>query len=186
MSSGAVAERYAQAVFELARDDGSLAELAREIADFAKMVEGDEQLRSVLLNPLLPHDQRRALISSVAERSGVSPLGVRSLLVIALRGRLASLSEISARLEQLVDEQQGVVRASVITAQEMPESYFQALLADLQGATDKKVVLERSVDASLIAGAIAQVGDSVLDASVRGRLQQLERDTLLALSAGTT
>jgi F-type H+-transporting ATPase subunit delta len=64
----------------------------------------------------------------------------------------------------------------------MSDSYYEVLTQQLRDATGKKVALEHSVDSSLVAGAVARIGDAVIDASVNGRLAKLERDVLSALS----
>lgn len=185
MSVGAIAERYAQAIFELADAQNELSPVRDQLASFATAVSGSEELRSTLTNPLVPVKQRDELIKALGERLGLSALAVRSLLVIAVRGRMSNLTSIVERLSVLVDEKDGVLRASVTTATELPESYFQSLVEKIQAATPKRVVLERHVDPELIGGAVAQVGDSVLDASVLGQLRRFERQVLATLAAGT-
>ena len=184
MSVGAVAERYAQAIFELGREQDQTGPLREQLSAFSSAVERSPELQEALGNPLLPVAQRDAIIRAVSERVGVSALGVRSLLVVAKRNRMGALADIVGRLNQLVDESEGVVRARVVTAAEMPESYFQSLTEQLEATTHKRVVLERSVDPDLIGGAVAHLGDMVLDASVRGRLRDFEQQVLVALAAG--
>lgn len=185
MSAGQIAERYAQAIFELGSEQGELSTLCEQLSAFSAAVDSSPELKGVLTNPLCPVGQRTALIREVAERLGISSLGVRALLVIARRSRITALGAIVERLSLLVDEREGIIRASVVTATEMPESYFQTLTEHLQSATTRRVVLKRSIDPDLIAGAVAKIGDSVLDSSVRGRLRNFERQILLALAAGT-
>jgi len=86
---------------------------------------------------------------------------------------------------ELADERAQVVRARVVTAQQMPESYYQNLSTQIAAATKKKVILEHSLDPSLIAGAVATIGDAVIDGSVRGRLQEVRRTLVNSLSSAS-
>ncbi len=182
MSAGAIAERYAQALFELGDEAGNLAVLSEKLGYFVNTYETSRQLRSTLRNPTLSDAQQVAILSAVAKKIGVPELGVKGLLVMARRGRLDALGATVARLSELADIKNGVVRASVITAAKMPESYYQSLTTQLQNALKKKVILERSVDTELVGGAIAQVGDMVIDGSIRGQLAKVEREIIDAVA----
>lgn len=186
MSVGAVAERYAQALFELGDETGVLSDLAEKLRDFAHAYESSRELRGALTNPVLSLEERKALVSAMAQRIGVPEIGVRGLQFMAQRGRLPALSATAQRLTELADEKNGILRASVTTAAAMPDSYYQTLTSQLSLATKKRIVLERSVDEDLVGGAIARVGDMLIDGSVRGKLQKLERDLLSAVAAGST
>lgn len=183
MSVGAIAERYAQALFELAGEADELASLSDQLQAFARLYEGSAVLREVSANPLVSVADQKKALSEVARKAGVSDLGIKFLGVVLLRGRLPHLSDMVAQYVHLVDSEQGILRANVTTAKQMPEEYYQALIQKLEATTHKKVILDRAVDAALIGGAVAQVGDAVLDTSIRGRLEKFEREALAALAA---
>lgn len=186
MSVGAVAERYAQALFELGEESGTLAGLSDKLREFALTYESSRELRGALNNPIVSMEQRKGLVSEVAKKVGVPEIGIKGLQFMAQRGRLPALSATVERLTELSDQKNGILRASVTTATKMPDSYYQALSSQLSAATRKEIVLERSVDEDLVGGAIARVGDMLIDGSVRGKLQKLERDLLSAVAVGAT
>lgn len=186
MSVGAVAERYAQALFELGDESGTLSSLSDKLREFALTYESSRELRGALNNPVLSIEQRKGLVSEVAKKIGVPEVGIKGLQFMAQRGRLPALSATVERLTELSDEKHGVLRASVTTAVPMSENYYQSLSSQLSLATKKKIVLERSVDEDLVGGAIARVGDMLIDGSVRGKLQKLERDLLSAVAVGAS
>jgi len=68
----------------------------------------------------------------------------------------------------------------------MSESYYQALSSKLSAATSKKIVLTREVDSDLVGGAVARIGGAIIDGSIRGKLQKMERDLLSAVTAGAS
>lgn len=182
-SLGAVAERYAQALFELGVESGSLRQLVQKINDFTVTYQSSPELRSVLRDPLVTKEQSQAVLRAVATKLQVPDWGIRGLLLMARRGRLIALPETALRLTQLCDGHEGVLRAHVATARQMTDSYYKEFADRLSAATKKRIILEKSVDASLVGGAIARVGDAVIDASVRGRLDQFEARVLSGLSA---
>jgi F-type H+-transporting ATPase subunit delta len=186
MSAGAVAERYAQALFELGEESGQLAILTEKLAAFADVYQQSQPLRSSLNSPVISSDERRSLLAAIAQRVGVPPLGVQALQVVSQRGRISSVAAIAARLTDLSDKKNGILRASVTTASQMPESYFQSFTSELAAATKKTIILERSVDETLVGGVIARVGDTLIDGSIRGKLQHLEREILSAIAAGAS
>ena len=186
MSVGAVAERYAQALFELGEEEGSLSNITEKLQAFAAVYEQSKELRSTLTSPVLSVEERIAVLTAVAERLGLSPLSVNGLKFMTRRRRLSALLATVARLAELTDKKNGVLRAAVTTAAAMPESYYESLVSQLSAATGKKVILSRVIDEELVGGAIAQVGDTVIDGSIRGKLQKLERDVLSAVVAGAS
>jgi F-type H+-transporting ATPase subunit delta len=184
MSEGAIAERYAQALLELGQEKSQLAALAAGMAAFARAMESSRQLRSVALDPTVLREERAAVLRAVAERLAMPEVGIKGLLLIAARGRIGVIGAISRRLGELSDEVSGVLRGAVTTAREMPETFFTSLSEGVAAATGKKVVLSRAVDPSLIGCAVARIGDSTIDASVLGRLSDIQRELTVALGGG--
>lgn len=176
--SGAVAERYARAIFELAVEAGQLTQVAEQLSGFAQIYAGNIELRSVLDNPLVTEEQRAAILKDVAARARLNDLAFNSLRLIAHRRRLVVLPDIARKLSSLADEKAGVVRATIISAAPLSESYYLQLKAQLEKSTGKKIQLTKEQDPSLIAGVITKIGDNTIDGSLRGRLNDLERQLL--------
>lgn len=173
-----VAERYARAIFDIGVETGTLKQLEEQVRSFAEAYQSSLDLRSVLENPLVPHDQRDKVLGELATRLGLGTMAQNTVRYLASRRRLGVLPEIAERLHGLSDEQQGVVRATVTSATPMPESFYQKLSAELAALVGRKVVLDRREDPTLIAGIVTRIGDNTIDGSIRGRLDQLERQLL--------
>jgi F-type H+-transporting ATPase subunit delta len=170
-----VAERYARAIFALGVETGQLAALTEEVRRFAAAYEESLDLRSVLENPLLSHEQRQKVLSDVAGRLGLGQSAKNTINYLAARRRLTALPDIAQRLQSLSDEKQGVMRATVTSAGPLPESFYQRLSEQLATLVGRQVVLDRREDPSLIAGVVTRIGDNTIDGSLRGQLDQLER-----------
>jgi F-type H+-transporting ATPase subunit delta len=179
VSYEAIAGRYAQALYDIGVETGTLGKLAEEVTSFADTYLGSEELQAVLDNPLVSEHDRDALLDEVARRLGLSLTVSNTLRLLIRRRRLVVISAVGRALRKMSDEKDGVVRATVVSAKALPEPYAQRLQTELQKLTGKKVLLTREVDASLIAGVVTRVGDTVIDGSLRTRLDGL-RSQLLA------
>ncbi len=175
MSQSAIAARYARALFEVGVETGSLPELVERIGRFAAVYQASDELRSVLDNPLVEQDKRDAILAQVAQATGLAGAALNAVKLLASRHKLRVLPELAKKLGALSDEQAGIVRATVTTAVRLPEPFYERLKSELERATQRRIVLERLEDPSLIAGAVTRIGDNTIDGSVRGRLNEIER-----------
>ncbi|MBK9001708.1 MAG: ATP synthase F1 subunit delta [Myxococcales bacterium] len=178
MISSAVIERYARAIFELGVETGQLTQLTDQVRQFAAAYASSRELRMVGENPLIPEEQRDAVIKEVGTRLGLTELGLNAVRLLAQRRRLSALQDVAKRLGGLADEKAGIVRAKVVSAAPMTEDFYSKLAQKLEAKTRMKVVIERAQDPSLIAGVVTKIGDNTIDGSLRGRLQALERSLL--------
>jgi F-type H+-transporting ATPase subunit delta len=175
MSDGEVAERYARAIFEIGVEANQVVELSAQIRSFADTYGSSRELQGVLDNPMVEAEKRDAMLRDVAERSGLTGVGLNAVRLLAGRKRLGSLPEIARRLATLADEKAGVVRATVTSAAPLPDSFYERLTQELESATQRKVTIDRQTDPSLIAGVVTRIGDNTIDGSVKGRLADIER-----------
>lgn len=180
MSQGAVAARYAQALLELGSEVGQLEAFASSFRTFASAYERSRELRWVGSDPTIARDERERALLAVAQKLAVPDLVQKAILLMARRRRLAAVPEVAKQLTELADARAGVLRASVTTAQQMPEAYYESLAAGIGHATGKRVVLSREIDRTLIGGAVAHIGDVAVDVSIRGRLDKIQRELLQA------
>ncbi len=178
--SSVVAERYARAIFELASEQKQLKPITDQMQRIAAVYAESRDLRAVLDNPLVDEAKREALLKDIGARLGLAETALNAVRLIARRRRLASLADIAARLGTLADEEAGVVRATVTSAAPLPESYYQQLTRQLERATSRKIVIDKQIDPSLIAGVVTRIGDNTVDGSLKGRLLDMQRQLLQA------
>jgi F-type H+-transporting ATPase subunit delta len=178
MSYEAVARRYARALFEIGKETATLPALAKDIEDAAAMYSASEDLRAALSNPLVPQAQNEAVLQEIGARAGFSETAQSTLRLLARRRRFAALPEIARQLARLVDHEQNLAQALVTSAGPLSEAYLGRLRAELEKATGKKISITHQQDPSLIAGVVTQIGDQVIDGSIRARLSSF-RESLL-------
>jgi len=166
-----VARPYAEAAFRSAQQNGTLAAVGEGLAMLAA-AERDEGMRSVLLNPKVTAQQKKALLESiVGDRMDTVVKNLVSLVIDNHRETL--LGHIEEQFDELKREQEKVVRARITSAQPLTDSQRADIVGALERRYGKKVEAELDVDASLLGGARVQVGDQVIHASVRDALAQM-------------
>lgn len=169
-----VAKRYAKALFNLALEDGKLDEYGKELSDLTQLLEQHPDLLDALANPLYPEDTKKAVFKTLAEKAEMSPV-IRSfgdLLVV--KKRVKHLPEIRDYFQKLVDDHNNVARAKVTAAVKLDSGALKKIADTLSKVTGKKVVVEFQQDPELIGGVVAQIGDLVIDGSVRSQLQAIK------------
>jgi F-type H+-transporting ATPase subunit delta len=171
--AGSVSRRYARALFSIGVDRGTFEQLGKELDAVADLWAGSPELREALANPVFPHRQKRAVLQSVLVRVGVSPDVQKFVLLLLERRRLPAIGNIARAYREMADLHTGRVRAQITSAQPLGAAELERVKQSLARRTGKQVIVEASVDASLIGGIVARVGDLVLDGSVRTQLGTL-------------
>ncbi len=178
MSVSVVADRYAQALFELGLEEGQLDRIVEEFALIARAWAVSPELREAFENPRVPLADKKAIVSELVTWLGVSRIARNALELLIDRRRAKTVPFIARKLGELADAHKGVVRAEVTTAVELAAGYYARLQAQLERMTGKQVVVNRLTDPALIAGVVTRLGDGVFDGSLRTRLQSL-RDAMM-------
>jgi F-type H+-transporting ATPase subunit delta len=171
------ARRYAEASFQLAAREGSFDAWAEGLRLAAQLV-GEERVERILEDPGRPFDERREVLDRLLGTRVPKPVA-NLVRLLAQRSRLEMLPLIAAEFGRLLNRQRGTVEATVTSALPLDSAETDALRARIRSMTKADVYLRTVVDPALIGGITVRVGDTLLDASVRGRLERL-REQLVA------
>jgi F-type H+-transporting ATPase subunit delta len=164
---------YAEALLRVAAAEGKLDEVEDELFRFGRSLEGSDALRNTLTDETIPPAKRQAVIEDLLGGKA-SNVTAQLISFVVGSGRGRDLPAIINRLvEQAASGKQKSV-AEVRTAVALTDDQKSRLAAALTNATGKPVELKVVVDPSVVGGLVAQVGDQVIDASVRTRLDQLK------------
>ena len=174
MSYDAIARRWARAVYDIGKETNAVTRLDADIAAFARTYTENEELATVLDNPLVPEAAREAVLDDVAAQMGLSDAARNTLRLLARKRRLVALPDIARQLARLADEDQNIVRAEVTSAGPLSDDYLARLRAELEKVTGKKVIILPRQDPSLIGGIVTKIGDRVIDGSIRRQLAQIQ------------
>ncbi|MBI2709328.1 MAG: ATP synthase F1 subunit delta [Actinobacteria bacterium] len=163
---------YAEALFSVARAEGALGEVEDELFRFARALEANDELRDRLADPHIPAALRQQIVEDLlGGRAQPSTTGIVSLLVAAGRAR-----EIPAIVDAMVARSAAAASkevAEVRSATDLTDDQKVRLADALGRATGKQVEVKVIIDPSVQGGIVARVGDTVIDGSVRRRLEQL-------------
>lgn len=165
-----VARRYAQAVFEIARDTNSFDTWDRDLS-ILNAVMSDPVTRGYLESPKQAETDKRALLDRALEAA--QPEAMRLAGLLLERRRLSAVPEIYEQFQSLLLKEKGIVVADVTTAVPLDaagESMIQKQLSELVG---KDVEVRAQVDPAIIGGMVARIGDNLIDGSVSNQLRRL-------------
>jgi F-type H+-transporting ATPase subunit delta len=168
-----IAKRYARALFLLAREAGGEARTGQELQAASEIIGSHRALRDFLLRPWIQGVTKKSVVAAIAERAQCSRLVTDFFGLLAIRGRIDHLAEIMAVYRHFLDEAQGQARAEVRSAVALTDEERQALARGLSRAVGRRVLVEVTVDPTLLGGFVAQIGSLVLDGSVEGQLARL-------------
>ena len=174
MAEGSLARRYARALLALGQEAEQVDVFADNLAAFTEALNlNDQLLHHVLTNPGLTVAERRAVLQSVLEKMSLSPMVNNFLNLLVDKSRLVIFDQIQFAYQEMADALSGRVRATVTTASALHPSESTHIASVLSKAIGRTVVVDYQVDEALIGGIVARVGDTVFDASIRTRLQDM-------------
>ncbi len=166
-------EGYARALFEIARAEGTIDAVEDELFRFARSYESSDTLRNALTDEMIPAARRQALVEDLlGGKATATTTQLVSMVVGSGRGR--DLPAIVDKLVARASSSKNLELAEVRSAVALTEDQQVRLAAALANATGKKVNLKVVVDPSVLGGLVATIGDTVIDGSVRTRIDQLK------------
>jgi F-type H+-transporting ATPase subunit delta len=166
-------DAYAQAFLEIARAEDRPTVIEDDLFRFARALEGSDELRVALSDPQLPLERRLAVID---ELTGGKSLAISTAMIgLVIAGELINeFPEIADRFVELVAAQREHEVAEVRSAIELDDAQIERLAAALGRATRKTIEVKVIVDPTVLGGIVARIGDTVIDGTVRHRLEQMK------------
>lgn len=173
-SSPGTARSYAKALFSLAKERGETETIVRELETVTALVADESALANFFARPWVAATAKKNAAAEVATRLGVSRLTRDFLALVAAQGRADHLGAIAAAYREVMDAEQGIVRARVRTAVPLGDEGRTTLAGRLgQALQGKRVVIEEVVDESLLGGFVAEIGSLIVDGSLDGQLARM-------------
>jgi len=166
-----VARPYAEAVFKLAIAEKSLTQWSK-ILKLAAEISENERIKLLIGNPLVSVRQLSDLILEIGGRKFTQE--ARNLITLMIENkRVLVLPQVSQLFEQLKAQHEGALEAQVTSAFELESDQLSKLISELEQKFKRKIDAKVTVDSDLIGGIKVEIGDEVLDASVRGKLEAM-------------
>jgi len=173
MLENAIARRYANAFFAIAKEQNALDTFEKELETVVNTIEANADLKRVMDDQLLAAEVKKDVVAKVFE-GNVSPLTVDFLKVVLDKRREAYLKDMFNAFVTYANEARNIFDAEVTSAQPLAEADIETIKAKLSKMTGKNIRLKTAVNPDLIGGITVRIGDKVIDGSVTRRLSVLK------------
>jgi F-type H+-transporting ATPase subunit delta len=169
-----VAGRYASALFELAKEEGRLEAVERDVSAFQAMLGASEDLRRLVRSPVISAEDQTRALAALLGKAGIAGLTANFVHLIARKRRLFALADMLKAFRALAARERGEVNADVASAHPLTPEQMQLLSDTLRTSIGKNVRIDTHVDPNLLGGLVVKVGSRMIDSSLRTKLNNLK------------
>jgi F-type H+-transporting ATPase subunit delta len=173
-----VAEVYARALFEVAVDQDRLDEIHDQLGQFADAMDENLDLRRFFFSPYFSTGEKKDALNEAVV--GADEAFMNFLQALIERHRMPVIFRIRSRFDELWREQRKLLRVQVTSAVKLDDGTVKEIGDAIGQQVDREVELSSNVDPEIIGGLVLRVGNFVLDASIRNRLEQLRKQVAQA------
>jgi F-type H+-transporting ATPase subunit delta len=173
-----IARVYAEALFEVARDKGKLDEIHEQLGQVADTITENRDIQVFLFSPYFSSAEKRDGIDRLI--SGAEPELVNFLKLLAEKHRMPVIFRVRRRFDEMWAKEERRLAVRLTSAVELPSSVVKELGREIEEQTGQTIELTSDVDENILGGLVLQVGNMVLDASVRNKLERLRKEVAKA------
>ncbi len=166
--------RYASALFELAKAQGRLADVDKDVQAFQGMMSSSADLQMLVRSPVISSHDQAKVIAAIAEKAGLNALTANFLNVVAKNRRLFALADTLKAFRSIVAGHRGEVTADVASAIPLTDAQLTQLKDTLRIEVGKDVQINTKVDPALLGGLVVKIGSRMIDSSLRTKLDSLK------------
>jgi F-type H+-transporting ATPase subunit delta len=168
-----IAQVYSRALFEVAKEQGTLDVVREQLGQFAEALDGNRDLAVFFFSPYFSTEEKKQGLHGALD--GADPAIVNFLETLLERHRMPVIFRIRAVYERLWDEENQLLPVSVTSAVALDEATVKSIGDRIGEQTGQRVELTSTVDPEILGGIVLRVGNSILDASIKHRLDQLRK-----------
>jgi F-type H+-transporting ATPase subunit delta len=172
-AEGGLAQRYANALFELAQDGDAVELVSADLASLRRATEASSDLRRLVRSPVFSAEDQAKALKAILEKMGANALTSKFILLIAQKRRLSALPPIIQAYEHLIAKSRGETEAEVTAARSLSDVEITELKSVLKSRLGKEPRLHSKVDPTLLGGLVVKVGSRMIDSSLRTKLDGL-------------
>jgi F-type H+-transporting ATPase subunit delta len=173
-----IAEVYSRALFEVAKEQGKLDEVREQLGQFADAVAEQRDLQVFFFSPYFSAEEKKEGLSKTVE--GADEIVMNTLQLLIDKHRMPALFRIRRQLDKLWEEENRLLPVQLTSAIKLDEGTVKQVRDAIAEQTDRRIDLKTHVDPDILGGIVLRVGNSILDASIRNRLEQLRRQVARA------
>jgi ATP synthase F1 delta subunit len=173
-----IASVYARSLFEVAQDQDKLDKVHEQLGEFADALNESRELQVFLFSPYFSTSEKSDGLDKAI--SGADETFVNFLKLLIEKHRMPVVFRVRAEFEKLWEEENRLLPVTITSAVELPKATVKQIGDRISEQTDRKVDLSATVDPDILGGIIVRVGNSVLDASIRNRLENFRKQVARA------
>ncbi len=173
-----IARVYAEALFGAAKDKGKLEEVHEQLDELVDALAGSRELQIFFFSPYFSSEEKREGIAKAI--SGAEDVLTNFLELLAEKHRMPVIFRIRRRFDELWAEETKRLEVTLTSAVELDPDVVERVRSEIERQTDRTIELESEVDEGIIGGLVLRVGNMVLDASVRNKLERLRKEVAQA------
>ena len=173
-----LAQKYATAIFEIAKEENKLVPYGEELAAIRQNLFNIPQARSFFQNPQIQNEAKKELLTKCI-KGEVSKDIFNFLMLLVDKRRIGVFEAIEDEYRKLSNRERGIIIADVTTARGMNRKQQEQLQKKLASITNKKVQLRMHEDAKILGGVVVKIGDKRIDGSIAGRLEAMRQQLLM-------
>jgi F-type H+-transporting ATPase subunit delta len=173
-TSKGIATRYATALFGLADEQEDISTLEQNVGTLKECLDKSVDLASLISSPMYSRDQQQTAITAIAKKLGLSIVMTNTLSLMAVKRRLFVVPTFLTVLSDLIAISKNEIMAEVVSAKSLSEGQLEKLAGTLKGNFSKDVKINATVDPGLIGGMIVKVGSTMIDTTIKAKLNSLQ------------
>ncbi len=172
--SGTSANRYSLALYELAKESNELEEIEKNCSSLIKLIFNSEEFKNFIKNPTIKKEELLATVLKISEQYQLNGLLTKFLNFLISKKRFFYVEKILKDFIETCSKKRGELEAKLISAKELSESEINSIKEELTKNFSSKIKLKYTYDANLIGGLIVQIGSTMVDTSIKNKLQKIE------------
>ena len=168
------ANRYSLALFELANESNVLASIEGNSTAFLNLTLNNKDFNKLIKDPTVSQDVLMNIINKISETSKLEVLFKNFLNFLIVKRRFFYIEQILKSFNEICSEKRGELKAEIKSARELSQEEINKITEELSNSFKSKIKLNYNYDESLIGGLVVQVGSTMIDTSIKNKLQQIE------------
>lgn len=178
MKENSIAKRYAKGLIKTIKDESQYREVRKQLEEFSKLMNSNPEFKAGMETMLFSKGQKKELLEAIHQKVQFNEKTFNFLLILLEENRAAVLENVIEVVEELWLEINNIEKLNVFSAVELKSEVERKLIENLEKSFDKKIILDKKIDPTLIAGIKIQRGSVFYDFSIEGNLQKLKEALL--------
>ena len=173
--SSATSSKFARALAEVAEESKQEIRVQAELSEFAELIASHKELSDTLTNPAIPFAAKRNIVEEIGRKASLEKMTVNFVLVLLEHGQIDQIEDVVEAYDEVLDEFHGILRARVVSSEELRKDVHERIRKVAAGLTGKEVKIDYDVDEALVGGFKLQIGSTIYDGSLQNQLDEIRR-----------